>query len=387
MNPASASRTIPITRPNIGPEELEAVAAVLRSGWLVQGEQVRRFETLLSESSGVPHAIAVSSCTAALHLSLVACGIGPGDEVLVPALTYVATANAVEQTGARPVFVDIRLDSWNIDPDAWEARITSKTRAVIPVHLFGRMAPMDRLMPWAERRNLRVIEDAACAIGARSGSRAAGSFGTSGCFSFHPRKVITTGEGGAIVTADGTLAERLRQLRSHGESRSDWSRHGDQSARLPQFGLAGYNYRMTDFQAALGAVQMKRLPALLEARLRLARRYAEGLRGVPGLETPAIPEGEVHPFQSYVIRITPAARCSRDELAEQLKGEGIATRQGTHAVHALDYYARKYGFRPEDFPNAWTADQESLTLPLYPALSAADQDQVIETIRKELSAR
>ncbi len=372
---------IPITKPQFDQAEEQAVIEVLRSGWISQGPKVAQFESALAEYTEARHAVATTSCTTALHLILAALGISPGDEVLVPAFTFVATANAVEYRGAIPVFVDIDLRTFNVDVGNIEAKITPRTRAIIPVHLFGLSAEMDPILALAGRHRLAVIEDAACAIGSRYRGRQVGALGIAGAFSFHPRKVITTGEGGAVTTDDEGLHERLRVLRNHGAKLSDLERHRADHFALPEYEELGFNYRMTDLQAAIGLVQLGKAHKLIAQRQSLARRYTEVLKGLPGLRTPYEPEGDTHTYQSYVLLVEEHARKSRDELAVALGREGIAVRQGTHAVHCLGYYRRKYGLKESDFPSAWRADRQSLTLPLYPEMDEATQGRVVTAVR------
>jgi dTDP-4-amino-4,6-dideoxygalactose transaminase len=393
---ASISRQIPITKAVFDDAEAAAVAEVLRSGWVVQGPKVAAFEAGFRSFTGLPEAVACTSCTTGLHLALLCEGIGPGDEVIVPAFTWVATANAVIYCGATPVLADIDLGTFNLTAREIERCITPRTRAVIPVHLFGLAADMDAIMAVAREHDLAVVEDAACALGSLWRGRHVGAFGGGGAFSFHPRKAITTGEGGMYTTADPEKARRARSLRDHGASKSDHARHAAPGAALlPVFDVVGYNYRMTDLQGAVGVAQLGKLPAILERRISLAKRYDMLLRGVTGLVTPVEPAGCRHAYQSYVCRldtmdISPRAiqsgNAHRNTVMMALESEGIATRQGTHAVHMLDYYRRTFGLDAMDFPRAWAADQLSLTLPLYAEMSEADQDWVVERLAYHLGA-
>ena len=375
---------VPVTRPSFSDDEAAAVAKVLASGWVSQGPRVAEFEEAFARYTGAPHAVAVCSCTAGLHLSLVAAGIGPGDEVVLPSFTFVATANAVEYCGARPVFADVDPRTFNADPHALAAAITPRTRAVIAVHLFGLMADMDAIMTLARRHGLTVVEDAACAVGASAGGRHAGTIGPFGAFSFHPRKVVTTGEGGMVTTQDAAIAERLRSLRSHAATISDLDRHARRGFVLPRFREVGFNYRMTDLQAAVGIVQLGKVEAMLARRQGRVDAYMAALADVPGLALPVVPPGYVHGFQSFVATVTGDARLTRDDLAERLEAEGIATRQGTHAVHALDYYRDRYGLKPEDCPASLMADRGTLTLPLYADMTDEEQARVDERLRAHL---
>jgi perosamine synthetase len=382
--------SIPISRPLFGAEEMDAVLEPLRSGWVVQGPKVAAFERAFGEYVGTPHAVATSSCTTALHLALVAMGVAPGDEVVVPAFTWVATANVVEMQGARPVFIDVDLDTFNATADGIEAAITPRTKVVMPVSLFGLSAPMGPIMEIARAHNVRVVEDDACAIGTWQEGKHAGTLADAACFSFHPRKAITTGEGGMLVTADPDLAARVRSLRDHGASVSDLARHeGRRPFRLPDFDVVGYNYRMTDIQGALGLAQCGRLPAILEERARLARRYDEALGGLAWLRTPRPPENGRHGYQAYVCLFAPEEptvdnverlHAQRNGLMSRLEEQGIATRPGTHALHLLAVYGRKYGIRASALPGAYFADRLSLALPLFAGLTDAQQDFVVERL-------
>ena len=371
---------IPVTKPQLGQEEIQAVAESLLNGWVVQGPKVAEFERLWAEFVGVRFARATTSCTSALHLALLAIDVGPGDEVIVPAFTWVATANAVEYCGAKPVFVDINLSTFNMEPEQVESKITSRTKVLLPVHEFGLSAEMDVIMKIARKHNLSVVEDAACACGTRYKGQHVGTFGDVGCFSFHPRKAITTGEGGMLTTNDEKSAKLFEVLRSHGAESSDLSRHKSNTGFiLPEFNRLGFNYRMTDIQAAIGIEQMKRLDWILEQRRTRAQRYTEMLSELPGLVLPSEPDGYTHVYQSYVMLIE-GGHAERDRVALTMQAKGIATRQGTHAVHALGYYRDKYDLGPEDCPNAWTADQQSMTLPLYATMTNEQQDYVIQCL-------
>ncbi len=387
----AAAQDIPITKPLFGPEEAAAVARPLESGWVVQGPYVKEFEDRFSAYTGAPHSVAASSCTTALHIAVAALGLKPGDEVIVPAFTWVATANVVEYMGARPVFCDVDLATYNIDVRQIESLVTPRTVGVIPVHLFGLCADMGAVLDVARARGLWVVEDAACAFGAWYGGRHAGTLGDAGCFSFHPRKSITTGEGGMVTTGSESLDALSRSLRDHGASRSDLARHTGESAfLLSEYPHLGYNYRMTDIQGALGCAQMDRADWILGERRRRAALYDEMLAGLGWLRTQAVPEGYVHGYQAYVCLFRPeeptaasVARLSerRNRLMSALERRGIATRQGTHAVVLQGYYESKYGLRPEQFPNAYAADRLTLALPLYPQMTDEEQARVCDALR------
>lgn len=388
---------IPITRAIFDEAEARAVADVLRSGWVVQGPRVREFEERFAAFTGIDHAVACTSCTTGLHLALLCEDIGPGDEVIVPSFTWVATANAVKYCGATPVLADIDLATFNLTRATVEARVTPRTRAVLAVHLFGLSAPMDELRDLCVERGLTLLEDAACALGTLYRGEHVGAMGNGGAFSFHPRKAITTGEGGMYTTRDGKKAARARALRDHGAAKSDHARHQSAGASLlPVFEMVGYNYRMTDLQAAVGVAQFDKLPSILAQRIAVAKRYDQLLAGVDALMTPAEPDGCRHAYQSYVCRLSvgavserevEAGNARRNQVMAALEAEGIATRQGTHAVHMLDYYRDALGVSPMDFPNAYAADRLSLTLPVYAGMTADEQARVVDRLRFHLSRR
>ncbi len=388
---------IPITRPSLTAAEAEAVVKVLETGWVSQGPRVAEFEEAFARYVGAGDAVATSSCTTALHLALVCLGIEEGDEVLVPAFTFVATANAVEYCGATPVFVDIDLASFNMDVEQIETKITERTKAIIPVHLFGLSAEMDPIMAIARKHELWVVEDAACALGAWYHGRHVGAFGEMSCFSFHPRKSITTGEGGMLTTRREELARLARSLRDHGASRSDLSRHtGKAGFLLAEFTRLGYNYRMTDIQGAMGCTQMKRLDEMLTERSRRAKFYDDMLAGMGWLQPPVVPEGCRHGYQAYVCLFRPEPPTldnverlhrQRNEVMKRLEAAGIATRQGTHAPVILGYYAQKYGLQRWQFPHAYLADRLSLTLPLYVQLTDAEQEFVCQALQEAIDAQ
>jgi perosamine synthetase len=383
---------IPISKPYFGPEEQQAVLEPLTTGWVVQGPKVAEFERRFAAFTGSRYAVATTSCTTALELALTALGVGPGVDVLLPAFTWIATANVVEHRGARPIFVDIRLDTYTIDVEQLLSRRTPHTRAVIPVSLFGLSADMQPILELARRWEWKVIEDAACAFGAWYQGRHAGTLADAACFSFHPRKAITTGEGGMLLTQRPEVAEAVRCLRDHGAAISDLARHQQRrSYLLPAFERAGHNYRMTDLQGALGVAQMQRAEWLLARRAALAQRYDAALAPLGWLRPPQTPPGYRHGYQAYVCLFQPepprqhnVARLHalRNQLMDRLEAAGIATRPGTHAVHLLGYYRRKYDLRPEDCLNSYIADQLTITLPLYPQMTEEEQDYVITQLKR-----
>jgi perosamine synthetase len=388
--------TIPITKPVFGPEELAAVQRPLESGWVVQGPFVAEFEAKFSAYTGAAHSIATTSCTTALQVAMAALEVGPGDEVVVPAFTWVSTANVVEERGAKPVFCDVDLATYNLDVSRIAGLVTERTVGVAPVHLFGLPADLDPILELARRRGLWVLEDAACSLGGWYRGRHTGTFGEYGCFSFHPRKSITTGEGGMLTAGRDDLASLARSLRDHGASRSDLERHeSDGAYLLSDYDRLGWNYRMTDIQGALGSAQMDRLEAILEGRRRVAARYDEALGDLEWLRPPSAPEGCVHGYQAYVCLFAPGDPAleqvdelhrRRNELMDRLERAGVATRQGTHAAFLAGHFVRKYGLRPEHFPNAYTADRLTLALPLYPQLSEDEQGRVVEELVRAFGA-
>ncbi len=376
------TRRIAISLPATGEEEWQACREPLMSGWLTQGPQVAAFERAFAQRHQVAHAIAVTSCTTALHLALAGLGIGPGDEVIVPAFTWVATANAVLYCGATPVFADVDRTTYNIDIDALPRRVTARTRALIAVHLFGRCVDVDALRA-ALPQGVALIEDAACAAGSAWQGRPAGGLGTVAAFSFHPRKSVTTGEGGMVTTDDEALARRIDQLRNHGACISEEQRHsGPRPYLLPEFDLLGYNYRMTDLQGAVGLVQLGKLDAFIDERARWAAWYRQALAGIPWLRLPDEPRELRHGWQAFVTYVDPQrAPAPRNELMQRLAEQGIATRPGTHAVHMLAYYRQRFGLAAGDFPAARDCAEQSMAIPLHNRMSAEDYAYVAASLR------
>jgi perosamine synthetase len=344
----------------------------------------QRFEELIAQRHGVKHALATTSCTAALHLATMALGLTAGDEVIVPSFTWVTSAHCAEYVGARAVFADIDLATYNLDPAAFAAAITPRTRAVVAVHLFGLAAPMDEIRTIASRHEIAVIEDAACAIGTTYKGRPVGGLGHIGCFSFHPRKIVTTGEGGAVTTNDDVIAKAVGALRNHGASGPRMP--GDEAVgpwTMSAYEQIGYNLRLSDIQAAVGVAQMAKLDGLLYERRRLAAQYRERLSNRDDFVLPVFDPG--HSYQSFVIRIVSGGRKRRNALMAALAAQSIQTRPGTHAVPSLGYYRNKYKFDPQLFQNAMVAEHTSITLPLFPGMSTSDVDRVVEALDGSLA--
>lgn len=371
-----------ITEPLFDENEISLVRECLDSKWVTQGPFTAKFEQMVCEVQDVKHGLAVTSCTAALHIAACSLGLGPGDEVIVPAFTWITSANAAEYVGAKVVFVDVEPETFNLDPKKVEQAITSKTKAVIAVHLFGLAAPMDELKALAAMRNIAIIEDAACAIGTTYKGRPVGGLGDIGCFSFHPRKAVTTGEGGLVSTNDYRLASLLNSYRNHGaaglkpdeiDNPKPWS--------MARFPYLGFNYRLSDIQGAIGCAQMDKLEGVLEFRRECAKRYDTLLKDKFYITTPSDPYGtEGHSYQSYVTRIIDGGKELRNKIMEALAEAEIQTRPGTHAVHRQEYFATKYGLSPSDFPNAAMSEDTTITLPIFPRMALEDQKRVVSII-------
>ena len=366
--------------PLIGEEEIAEVVDSLRSGWVGTGPKVHRFEQALAEYLDAPYCRCLSSCTAALILSLQVLGVGPGDEVLVPAMTFVASANAVEHAGATPVLVDSVPGTGLIDLDAAERAITGRTRAIMPVHLAGRPVDLDRLAELRERRGIFVVEDAAHAIGAEWRGRRIGSHGNLAAFSFYVTKNITTIEGGALATDDAEIAAEVERLALHGLSLGAWQRFSDAGFRHYEVVRPGYKYNMTDVQAAVGLHQLQQLDRWIERRAELWERYDDLLAGLP-LQLPPSPEPDTrHARHLYQVLLDPEAPLSRDQLLDGLTERRIGTGVHYRGVHLHPFYRDKYGLEPERFPVATTISERTLSLPLSPKVSERDQDDVVEAL-------
>ena len=403
-------RKVPIIKPYFGEEEAQAAAEALASGWVAQGPRVAEFEKLVAAHEGCAFGVATTNCTTALHLLMVAMGFGPGQDVIVPSFTFVATGNAVEYTGANAILADVDPRTFNIDVSklddfvaqryeekdgAWFSRRSgNRLSGIVPVNEFGLCADIPAVNAFAARYGLKVIEDSACALGAKIGETHQGGFGNPSAVSFHPRKSISTGEGGMALINDPKLAEHVRQLRSHAASISEVQRDAGKGYLLPEFNELGFNYRMTDIQGAIGCAQMKKLDYITERRTELAHRYDRLLpQAVPCVRTPFVPEGYTHIYQTYCTMLLPEAvgcrtvdeaHAFRNEWMDRLEQNGIATRQGTHALHTLGYYVKKYGYRHEDLPGAYACDRLSLAIPLYVTMTEEEQDYVIEKMAELL---
>lgn len=401
-------RKIPVTTPYFTDEEISLISESLNSGWVAQGPRVAEFEKKIAEHEGVTEGVATTSCTTALHLAMAAQGLQRGMDAIAPAFTFVATENAIVAAGATPILVDIHKETFNVNVEGLQKIVETKYKkqggklvnietgnilwGFVPVHEFGLCCEIEKINDLARANDLQIIEDAACALGAKIGSTHQGAFGNTSCISFHPRKSITTGEGGMILTDDVSLAKRMRELRTHGSTVSADARDKSKGFLLPEFNEAGYNYRMTDIQGAMGLAQVRKLDYIIDEKRKGAAVYNELIKNrLPEFITPIEPKGYFHTYQSYVcmldmgklkISSTKKGGEYRNILLQKLEDIGIATRQGTHAVHMLGYYRNRFGYVPEDYENAYACDHLSITLPLYVGITAEDQEYVVDTIRK-----
>ncbi|MGE5342757.1 MAG: DegT/DnrJ/EryC1/StrS family aminotransferase [Candidatus Omnitrophota bacterium] len=389
---------IPITKPWFDDREYELMRKPLETGWVVQGPYVREFEEKIAAFTGAKYAVAVNSCTSGQFIMSRIIDLKPDDEVIVPAFTWISTANSVEFLGAKPVFCDIDIHTFNIDVKQIETKITKKTKAIFPVHLFGLCADMSEILQFAEWYGLKIIEDCACGIGGTINNQHCGTFGLAGIFSFHPRKSITTGEGGMIVTNDETVAKQAASLRDHGAVKTDYERHQQNGGfLLTDYPTLGYNMRMTDIQGALGVAQAEKLTRLLHIKQELANEYNERLKDINWLATPVVPSHYTHGYQAYCTLFKPAESLDaiqnrdiqtidrlhkeRNQLMAILEDRGIATRQGTHAVHIQELYRKTYQLKPMDFPVAYAADRLTVALPFYPTLTEEEKEYLFTCLR------
>lgn len=374
------SAMIPVARPFIGEEEELLVMEVLRSGWVTQGPRVAEFEAKFAAYVGCDHAVAVSSCTTALQLALWASGIKAGDEVICPSLSFIATANCIAYNGGRAIFADIDLATFNIDPNEVESLISSRTKAILAVHQVGLPADMKSLQWLAAKYGLTLIEDAACAIGSEYDGQLIGKpIGEMACFSFHPRKIMTTGEGGMITTNNPVLAERLRRLRQHAMSLSDVTRHNAKQIAAETYSEIGFNYRMTDMQAAIGIAQLDRLSTLLERRRYLAQCYTDALQWIPWMTTPHVPANCRHNFQSYMVLLTGPAAEKRDAIMQEMLEKKISTRRAIMAIHReIPYGQTAWQNR---LPRTNRVTDAGIILPLFHQMTESEQNYIIDSLQ------
>lgn len=385
MSTAALTSIVPFAPPDLGAAEIAEVRHAMESGWLSTGPRVRQFEAEFAAYVGAPFALALNSCTAALHLSLLACGVGPGDEVVTTPLTFCATANTVVHTGATPVFADIDPVTWTLDPAAAAAAVSSRTRALIPVHYGGRPADMRALEAIARRRGIGLIEDAAhCVEGVESG-RKIGSIADFTCFSFYATKNLTTGEGGMVTTADRAAADRMRMASLHGLDRDAWARAVPGARSGYEVRMAGFKYNMMDLQAAIGLHQLARIQSMHQRRAALSARYDAGLAALPLVRMAPPARDMVHAHHLYPVLVDPrVAGLTRADLQERLRDRGIATSVHFPALHLQPFYRERFGFQPGMFPVAERVAAETLSLPLSPALGDDDIDRVIEAVHDAL---
>ncbi len=375
--------TIPFFRPTIGEAEIESVVETLRSGWLTTGPKVRQFETAFAERVGARHGIAVNSATSALQLALEALGISAGDEVLLPSMTFAATGEVVVHHRARPVLVDCRPDTLNIDPEDLQRKITSRTKAVIPVHYGGQPCNMDRIREIARSHNLKVIEDAAHALPARYGDQTIGTIGDVTCFSFYANKTITTGEGGMITTDNDQLAERMRMMTLHGISKDAWKRFSAEGSWYYEILAPGYKANMTDIAAALGICQLDRCDEFWEARRRCAQSYNAAFADVPEVAVPHVELDRQHAWHLYVIQLQlDRLSIDRNAFIQELNGAGVGASVHYTPLHMHPYYRDTFSYQPDDLPNAKAAYERIISLPIYPTLSETDQNYVVDTVKR-----
>lgn len=372
---------LPFARPLIGDDEIAAVVETMRSGWLTMGPRTSKFEQTFAAYLGAPHAVALNSGTAALHLALEACGIGPGDEVILPTYTFTATASVVCHLGATPVLVDIKPEDFNVDPERIEAAITPRTRALLPVHIAGQACAMDAILDLAARHSLRVVEDAAHALPTRYRGRPVGTIGDATAFSFYVTKSLTTGEGGMLTTADAALADRARLMRLHGMSKDAWNRYTAEGAWHYDVVAPGFKCNLTDIAAAIGLCQLAKTEAMAARRAEIAARYTAAFAGADGLEPPWVnPDGE-HAWHLYLLRLRPnEIAVDRSTFIRQLTARHIGTSVHFIPLHLHPYYRSAGGYQPETFPVAYAEYGRVVSLPIYAAMTDADVGDVISAV-------
>ncbi|HLJ17744.1 MAG TPA: DegT/DnrJ/EryC1/StrS family aminotransferase [Bryobacteraceae bacterium] len=379
MPTTTVVKSVPFHIPCIGQEEIRAVVETLESGWITTGPKTHSFEVAFARYFGVRHAVAVNSCTAALHLSLDAMGLKEGDEVLVPTVTFTATAEVVTYFRAKPVLVDVDPVHFNMSLEDLQRKITPKTRCIIPVHFAGHPCPMDPILDFAESNNLKVIEDAAHAIPAKYRGRTIGTISSMTAFSFYATKTLATGEGGMVTTDDDALADRVRLMRLHGMSRDAWKRYSAEGNWRYEIMEAGYKCNLTDLQAALGLVQLSRCRELWRRRERIAHRYTEALASMDAYQTPTVDADVQHAWHLYVVLVDPSKlRIHRDQVIEELRERGIGTAVHFIPLHLHRYYQENWGYRAGDFPVAENYFERCISLPIYPGMTEEDVDHVIE---------
>jgi perosamine synthetase len=375
-----SSEFIPFHKPAIGEEEIRSVVETLRSGWLTTGPKVKTFEAEFARYIGSSHAVAVNSGTAALHIALEAVGIKSGDEVIVPTMTFTATAEVVLYLGARPVLVDCRPDDLNVDVDRIEAAISSNTKAIIPVHIAGRPCAMDQILTVAQRHGLRVIEDAAHSLPASHHGRKVGAIGDITCFSFYATKTITTGEGGMATTENSEWAKRMRMMSLHGISLDAWDRYTEKGSWYYEVLRPGYKYNMTDIAAALGIEQLKRCDVFYQARRRIAEQYNEAFADLPEIQTPVCGSDLQHAWHLYIIQLNlDRLSIDRQDFIKALNSRRIGTSVHFIPLHLHPFYRDSFGYRPEDFPQASAVFKRLVSLPIYPGMSPTETERVIST--------
>ena len=376
------AQILPFHVPEIAEEEIQSVVETLRSGWLTTGPKVKRLEENFADYVGCRHAVAVNSGTAALHLALDALGVKEGDEVLVPTMTFASTAEVVLYFKARPLLVDCRQDTLNLDPNQIEKKVTPKTKAIIPVHFAGQACEMDQILKIARKYKLHVIEDAAHALPARYQGKMVGNIGDITCFSFYATKTITTGEGGMITTENDEYADRMRIMSLHGFSKDAWKRYAANSSWYYEIHYPGYKYNLTDIAAAIGIEQLKKCDRFWEARKRIASLYDEGFTGMPEIRTPVTSSDRQHAWHLYVIQLElEQLRITRNDFVEALKEERIGTSVHFIPLHLHPYYRSTFGYKPQDFPNASAVFERTVSLPIYPKMTEADVQDVIGAVR------